>query len=90
MHFIDTEKMKLNSDNYMKLLDNGLLPDSVEICTPGGLKRWDGATSHTSKVTQVHLVEEVPEFIKKDEWPPQCPIAILWIIMCMCGLSLRD
>jgi hypothetical protein len=27
-HFIDTEKTKVNSVNYMKLLDNGLLPDS--------------------------------------------------------------
>jgi hypothetical protein len=24
-------------------------------------------------VTQEHLDEEVPDFIKKDEWPPQSP-----------------
>jgi hypothetical protein len=40
----------------------------------------DGATSRTSKVTQEHLDEEVPEFIKKRR---SRPIAILWIIMCM-------
>jgi hypothetical protein len=33
----------------------------------------DGATTRTSKVTQEHLDEEVPQFIKKDEWPPQSP-----------------
>jgi hypothetical protein len=33
----------------------------------------DGATSRTSKVSQEHLDEEVPEFIKKNEWPPQSP-----------------
>jgi hypothetical protein len=44
----------------------------------------DGATSRTSKVTQEHLDEEVPEFIKKDEWPPQSPDCNhIWIIMCM-------
>jgi hypothetical protein len=33
----------------------------------------DGATSsRTSNVTQEHLDEEVPEFIKKDEWSPDC------------------
>jgi hypothetical protein len=43
----------------------------------------DGAASRTRNVTQEHLDEEVPESIKKDEWPPQSPIAIRWIIMCM-------
>jgi hypothetical protein len=31
----------------------------------------DGATSHTCRVTIEHLREETPEFIKKDECPPQ-------------------
>ena len=31
----------------------------------------DGAPSHTSRVTQAHLEEATPEFIKKDKWPPQ-------------------
>jgi hypothetical protein len=43
----------------------------------------DGATSRTSKVTQEHLDEEVPEFIKKTSGRCSRPIAILWIIMCM-------
>ena len=31
--------------------------------------RW--TPSHTSRVTQVHLVEATPNFINKDKWPPQ-------------------
>ena len=33
----------------------------------------DGDSSHTSRVTQAHLDEATPEFIKKDEWSPQSP-----------------
>ena len=33
----------------------------------------DVAPSHTSRVTETHLEEATPEFIKKDEWPPQSP-----------------
>ena len=33
----------------------------------------NGAPSHTSRVTQAHLEEATPEFIKKDEWPPLSP-----------------
>ena len=31
------------------------------------------APSYTSRVIQAHLEEAAPEFIKKDEWPPQSP-----------------
>jgi hypothetical protein len=43
----------------------------------------DGATSRTSKVTQEHFDEEVPEFIKKMRGRGSHPIAIRWIMMCM-------
>ena len=33
----------------------------------------DGAPSHTSKASQQFLKNATPEFIKKDEWPPQSP-----------------
>jgi hypothetical protein len=60
----------------MKLLDDEF-SQTVEMCPPGEdnmyICQQDGATSLTSKVTQEHLDEEVPEFIKKDEWPPQSP-----------------
>jgi hypothetical protein len=50
----------------------------------------DGATSSTSKVTQEHLDEEVPEFIKKDEWPPQSPDCNPMDYHVHAGLALRQ
>jgi hypothetical protein len=49
----------------------------------------DGATFYTSKVTQEHLDEDVPEFIKKDEWPPQSPECNPMDYHVHVGLSLR-
>jgi hypothetical protein len=37
IHFIDTEKTKVNSVNYMKLLDDGLLPDCRNVYPRGRL-----------------------------------------------------
>jgi hypothetical protein len=71
----------------MKLLDDADFSQTVEICTPGEdymyIFQQDGAISRTSKVTQEHLDEEVPEFIKKTRACRSRPIAIRWIIMCM-------
>ena len=33
----------------------------------------DGATAHTSHATQDWISQNTPEFIKKDEWPPNSP-----------------
>ena len=33
----------------------------------------DRALFHTTRLTQAHLEENTPEFIKKDEWPPRSP-----------------
>jgi hypothetical protein len=62
VYFVDTEKTKLNLVNYMKLLDDGFLPDfvPVEKTTVLYIFQQGGATSRTSKVTQEHLDEEVP------------------------------
>lgn len=74
IHFIDTRKTKVNSDNYIKLLDEGLLPDCRRLYPNDDyIFQQDGATSHTSRKTQQHLEGRVPNFIKKDEWPPQSP-----------------
>ena len=33
----------------------------------------DKVPSHTNRVTQAYLEEATPEFIMKNEWPPQSP-----------------
>ena len=74
IHFIDTAKTKVNSESYINLLDNGLLPDCRHMYPNNDyIFQQDGAPSHTSRVTQDHLNHESPNFIRKDEWPPQSP-----------------
>lgn len=74
IHFIDTRTTKVNSECYMKLLEDGLLPDCRRLYPENNyIFQQDGAASHTSKVTQAYLEQSTPEFIKKDDWPPQSP-----------------
>ena len=74
IYFMDTKNTKVNSECYMKLLDEGLLPDCRRMYpNEDYVFQQDGATSHTSRATQSYLVGSTPSFIKKDEWPPQSP-----------------
>jgi hypothetical protein len=50
----------------------------------------DGGTSRTSIVTKEHLDEEVPEFIKRDEWPPLSPDCNPMDYHVHVGLALRE
>jgi len=74
IYFIDTKTTKVNSINYMKLLEDGLLPDCRRLYPNNDyVFQQDGAASHTSNATQSYLNDATPKFIKKDEWPPQSP-----------------
>ena len=74
LHFIDTKKVKVNSESYQQLLKSGLLPDCRRLYPNGNFVfQQDGASSHTSKSTQDYLEKSVPDFIKKDQWPPMSP-----------------
>ena len=74
IHFIDTERTKVNSESYKNLLEIGLLPDCRRLYSNGDLVfQQDGAPAHMSKTTQEYLDGAMPDFIRKDEWPPQSP-----------------
>ena len=74
IHFIDTERTKVNSESYKNLLEIGLLPDCRRLYPNGDwVFQQDGAPAHTSKTTQEYLDGATPDFIRKDEWPPQSP-----------------
>ena len=74
IHFIDTSKKKLNSECYIKLLDDNLLPDCRTLYPDNDfIFQQDGSPSHTSRITQEHLDANTPEFNGKDDWPPQSP-----------------
>ena len=74
IHFIDTERTKVNSESYKNLLEIRLLPDCRRLYPNGDwVFQQDGAPAHTSKTTQEYLDGAMPDFIRKDEWPPQSP-----------------
>ena len=74
IHFIDTERTKVNSESYKNLLEIGLLPDCRRLYPNGDwVFQQDGAPAHTSKTTQEYLDGATPDFIRKHEWPPQSP-----------------
>ena len=74
IHFIDTSKTKVNSECYIKLLDDNLLPDCRTLYPDNDfIFQQDGTPSHTSRITQEHLDANTPEFIGKDDWTPQSP-----------------
>ena len=56
LHFIDTSKTKVNSECYIKVLDDNLLPDCRTLYPDNDfIFQQDGAPSHTSRITQEHL-----------------------------------
>ena len=74
IHFIDTERTKVNSESYKNLLEIGLLPDCRRLYPNGDwVFQQDGAPAYMSKTTQEYLDGAMPDFIRKDEWPLQSP-----------------
>ena len=72
LHFV-AEKAKINADYYT----NNLLPKLIENCNnlaPNDfIFQQDDAPAHTSRLAQDWLEQHSPDFIKKDEWPPNSP-----------------
>ena len=72
IHFIDTPRSKFNSKSYIQLLDDNLLLNCRRLYLRNNyVFHQGGAPPQTSRVTQAHLEEVSPDFIKKYEWPPQ-------------------
>ena len=66
------ERTKVNSESYKNLLEIGLLPHCHRLYPNGDwVFQQDGAPAHTSKTTQEYLDGATPDFIQRDEWPPQ-------------------
>jgi transposase len=59
---------------YTDILTETLLPAANNAF---GKKKWvyiqDGDPKHTAKHTQLFLEKNVPDFVRKDEWPPNSP-----------------
>jgi len=72
LHFVP-EKVKINADFYVKDLLPKLLEDCNALLPNGFIFQQDGAPAHFSSLAQAWIDQRVPDFIKKDEWPPNSP-----------------
>jgi len=71
---------KVKAQVYIRdVLEQRLKRPPEAVCPTGDwIFQQDGATSHTANCTQAWLKENVPDFLRKDEWPPNSPdLAVL-------------
>ena len=72
IHFIATGSVRVNSERYVNLLREGLLPDIRRLYPRGNfILQQDGARCHTSRQTSAFLEGEGVEFMGKEDWPPE-------------------
>jgi len=67
------EKAKINAVFYTGQLLPQLLQDCRTLLNDDFVFQQDGAPAHTSQQSQDWLQQQCPEFIRKDEWPPNSP-----------------
>ena len=72
LHFVP-EKVKVNADFYVKDLLPKLIEDCNRLLPNGYIFQQDGAPAHFSRLAQEWIGQRCPEFIKKDDWPPNSP-----------------
>lgn len=70
--FID-EGVKINSNVYIQMLADDVLPWVTETYGDNYIFTQDGAPAHTSNVTQKWCKEHFSGFWDKDFWPPSSP-----------------
>ena len=73
LHFID-EKVKVDAAYYTKTLLPQLLNDCHSLLGDDFIFQQDGAPAHTARQTQQLLQRDSPNFITKEEWPPNSPV----------------
>lgn len=72
LHFVE-EKAKINADYYTSNLLPKLFEDCQNLLPHGFIFQQDGAPAHASHKAQSWIQERNPEFIAKDQWPPNSP-----------------
>ncbi len=66
---------RLDSETYMKYLRENIFPWARRTYGESWWLQQDGASCHTSRITQDMLTSEAPGFFPKDCWPPHSPDA---------------
>ena len=72
LHFVP-DKAKVNTECYVTTLLPDLLQDCHDLLGEDFIFQQDGAPAHSAHRTQNFLQENCPDFIKKDDWPPNSP-----------------
>lgn len=72
LHFVPDET-KINAGNYTGKLLPLLLEDCQNLLQHDFVFQQDGAPAHTARQTQEWLATNCPDFIGKEEWPPNSP-----------------
>ena len=72
LHFA-AEKAKVSAKCYVESLLPHLIHNCKRSLPTHFMFQQDGAPANTIKLAQEWIEENCPEFIKKDEWPPNSP-----------------
>jgi hypothetical protein len=72
LHFVK-EKAKINAAYYVSNLLPKLIEDCDALLKETFIFQQDGAPAHSARLAQDWLQQNTPEFINKDEWPPNSP-----------------
>lgn len=72
LHFVP-DQTKINAGYYNGDLLPLLLEDCNNLLQDNFVFQQDGAPAHTARQTQEWLAANCPDFIGKDEWPPNSP-----------------
>jgi len=71
-HLVD-ESAKVDSAYYVDCLLPSLVEGCIQLLRGGDIFQQDGAPAHTARATQNWLQINCPDFIDKDQWPPNSP-----------------
>lgn len=88
LHFV-AEKVKIDAEHYTSTLLPQLLNDCRVLLADDFVFQQDGAPAHTAHQTQEYLQANTPDFIGKDEWPPNSP-DLNPLDYCVWGLMLHS
>jgi len=72
LHFV-YKSAKVDSAYYVGRLLPSLVDDCTRLLPSGYIFQQDGAPAHTARATQNWLQTNCPDFIAKDQWPPNSP-----------------
>lgn len=88
LHFVP-DKTKVNAGNYIANLLPSLIQDCHNLLQQDFVFQQDEAPAHTAHQTPEWLEAHCPDYVKKDQWPPNSP-DLNPLDYCVWGLMLAE